>query len=332
MSSRSKAVQTTRTVVFALVVMVVLVSIPVMILIHFHWQASATAAMFSAMTCLIVGVQVGWRASFMYVVPGLTITEGFGALFPGNAWWAAILVGLTASVIGLSASRGLSNPLLMIPIALGFEVAQPPSVNVDIPVPLFIALVVLGTTVFGSTVIYLISRFRPAPKDLVKVSPTRARYFALVLGPFVALAAWVVVDLDLGHAGAWMILTILVIFKPFIQDGVKKAASRTVGTLAGFVVAIAVAQLTSSEWVFYVVGVTAMITCLTLVLMGRPYWQYAVALTIAIVMMEGATDLVDTAETRLAATLVGAVASLVVMGLLSPIAKRAAHKSGLSHY
>lgn len=332
MTSPVKTTKSTRKVAFAVILMVVIVTVPVGLLIHFQWQAAATAAVFGAVACLTVGILAGWRAAFIYVVPGLTIATGAAALFPSNAWWAALVLGVVASLVGLSAARGLNNVLLVIPIALGFEIADPPSVNVSIPIPLFVALVVLFTTVFGSTVVYLVSRHKPAPKDLVSVSKLRAQYFALVLGPFIALAAWCVVHFNLGHAGSWMILTILVIYKPFIQDGIKKAASRTVGTIGGFVVAIALAQVTTSEFVFYIVGVIAMVAALTFMLNGRPYWEYAVALTIAIVMMEGATNLVTTAETRLVATLLGAGASLVVMLLLRPFAIRATKTAGATHY
>ncbi|MDD2817337.1 MAG: FUSC family protein [Candidatus Nanopelagicales bacterium] len=332
MTKRSKAVETTRKVTFAVLLMVVIITVPVMVLIHFGWQAAGTAAMFGAMACLMVGVQAGWRASFIYVVPGMTIATACAAAFPGNAWWAALILGISAGFVAFSSRMGLNNALLIIPIALGFEFAQPPQIDVDLPAPVFVGLVVLGTTIFGSCVVYLVSRHNSAPKDLKRVSVKRSNYFALTLGPFVAIAAWVVVHFDLAHGGAWMILTILVIFQPFIQDGMKKAVSRTAGTLGGFLVAIIIAETTNSVTVYYLVGVLSMVLALTFMLIGRPYWQYAVALTMSIVMLEGATDLISTAETRLVATVAGAGASVFLMFLLRPLAVRSAREAGIEHY
>ena len=58
----------------------------------------------------------------------------------------------------------------------------------------------------------------------------------------------------------------------------------------------------------------------------------AIALTTAIVMIEGATDLVRTAETRLAATHIGVAVSMIVMLVLRPYAAKASRKYGQTHY
>jgi Fusaric acid resistance protein-like len=319
-------------VVFALVLVVVCVTAPVAIVLHFQWQGAATVSICASMACIVAGMQAGWRVAFWYVVIGLSACTFLAALFPGNPWWGALILGAVAYFVGRSAARGLSSALLMLPIALGFQIAQPPEVTVGIAEPVFLGLLVLATSIFSTAVVYFVSRARPTPSNLTPINAVRASYFALALGPFVAIATWLVVDLNLGHAGAWMILTILVIFKPFIQDGIQKAISRTFGTIGGFVIAMVVAQLSSSEIVFYVVGAAAMITALAVMLLGRPYWQYAIALTTAIVMIEGATDLVRTAETRLAATLIGAAASLIVMLVLRPYVAKASGKHGLTHY
>jgi hypothetical protein len=333
MTSGNKKALATKKVVVVVALMVVCATIPITVLVHFNWQAAATASVIAALATLIVGVQAGWRNAVLYVVPWMTVTAILGACFPGNPWWAALLVGSVSAVIALSAKKGMSSQLLIISIALGFEVAQPPVVTVAIPTPIFIGLVVLGSTLYSALVVYLATRSRPVPKTPGgDVSAKRAQYFALVLGPFVAIATWIVVHYNLGHAGAWMILTILVIFKPFIQDSIKKIFSRVVGTVGGFVIAITIAETTSSIWVYYVVGVISLIAAITFMLIGRPYWEYAAALTTGIVMMEGATDLVPTAETRLVATLSAAGASLVVMLLLRPVAARVSGKHGQSHY
>ena len=327
--SQSKAA---KKVIFALVLVVVCVTAPVAIVFHFQWQGAATVSVCAAMACIVSGIQAGWRVAFWCVVIGLSTCTFLAALFPGNPWWGAFVLGVVAYLVGRSAARGLSSALLMVPIALGFQIAQPPEVTVGIPEPLFLGLLVLVTAIFSTAVVFVVSRTRPTSNSLTPVTAVRASYFALALGPFVAIATWFVVDLNLGHAGAWMILTILVIFKPFIQDGIQKAASRTLGTIGGFVIAIVVAQFSSSEIVYYVVGAAAMITALAVVLLGHPYWQYAIALTTAIVMIEGATDLVRTAETRLAATLIGVAVSMIVMLVLRPYAAKASRKYGQTHY
>jgi uncharacterized membrane protein YccC len=145
------------------------------------------------------------------------------------------------------------------------------------------------------------------------------------------VATWFVVDLDLGHTGGWIILTILVVFQPSLGDGFRKAAHRAAGTVLGFVIAVLVGAVVTNSGMLYLIGTIFLMVAFILMLQARPYWLYATVLTPAIILLESAGTTVDqVAEERLGATLIGVavtVAVMLVLTALTPIAQRIEKKN-----
>jgi len=136
------------------------------------------------------------------------------------------------------------------------------------------------------------------------------------------MATWFVVDLDLGHTGGWIILTIVVVFQPSLGDGFRKAAHRAAGTVLGFVIAVLIGALVTNVGLLYLIGTVFLMIAFILMMQGRPYWLYATVLTPAIVLLESAGSTVDeVAEQRLGATLIGVTVTVLVMLALTPFTK-----------
>ncbi|MEI8082465.1 MAG: FUSC family protein, partial [Actinomycetes bacterium] len=136
-----------------------------------------------------------------------------------------------------------------------------------------------------------------------------------------------------GHAGAWLMLTIIVVLQPFVKDGFIKVIHRAAGTILGFIIAFGIASVTQIPVVLEVLGMVIMIGAIVIMITKRPYWEYATALTTAIVLLEGAnTSVIATDEMRLGATMVGCVAVLIVTAVVQPFAKHSSLKAGVTHY
>ena len=285
------------------------------------------------MSAFVAASMGGWKLALVIAAP-LAVASALVVQFASFAWAAAVILGLCAFGRGILGAKGLMGPLTMFPIALGFVLGEPPKSDVDLPAWLFVGLVMLGMALFSTLIAFIFHKFlAPTPKS-VPLEVRRARAFGLTSGILVGVAAWCVVQFNLGHSGAWMILTLIVVMQPYVQDGVKKVIQRIAGTWLGFVLAIGFGTITHSLGLLMAIGGASMILALVAMMSGkRPYWEYATLLTTAIVLMEGAnSSVLQTADDRLFATLAAGVAVLLVTLAFAPIAKRHAHLAGVEHY
>lgn len=322
---------TTKTILLVVTVMALAAFLPGFVITWIGWGGAAGYGTLAAVSCLIASASVNWRLGFA-LAPPLAIAAALATAFNGNPWLAAALMAVATFARGLTAAKGMSNALVMAPIALAFITAEPTTVRVSLPAWLAIGLAVLGAGLYASVFPYLLRKRLPKP-TLTPVSPSRARGFAVVSGAVVGIATWVVVHYDLGHGGAWLLLTLLVVLQPFVKDAFKKTAHRVLGTTVGFVIAFAIASVITWPAALYAIGVTATIGAVAMMLLHRPYWRYASFLTVAIVLLEGASSSVlDLDVVRLWATIAGSAIALAVTAIAAPIAKRRTLAAGGTHY
>lgn len=74
-----------------------------------------------------------------------------------------------------------------------------------------------------------------------------ARYFAVALGLLVGVAAYVAMQWLNSPAAWWMILTFFVVVQPYYTAASHRVVARVVGTLAGAVLAIVVAEFLKDQ-------------------------------------------------------------------------------------
>lgn len=317
----------------AVVALVIGVMLPAGVLGALGWSSVVSAGMLAGMAAYVTASMGGWKLALIVSGP-LAVAGALVVQFATSAWIAAVILGLAALGRGLLGAKGLLGPLTMFPITLGFVLGDPPTSEGGLPAWLFVGLVMLGVALFATLVAFAFHKLlAPAPK-MPPLDMPRARAFAITSAALVAIAAWCIVQFDLGHAGAWMILTLVVVLQPYVQDGVKKVVQRIVGTWLGFVLAIGFGTITHNAAVLVAIGGVSLVLALVALMSGkRPYWEYATLLTLAIVLMEGAsTSIVDTADQRLFATVVAGLAVLVVNLAFAPLAKKHARLSGAEHY
>ena len=144
----------------------------------------------------------------------------------------------------------------MVPIAAAFMVTQPPVVMVNdslVSNATVVALLIACSGGWGMLVTGTVMRkihfsaVDPTPPD-------HARILAIMLAIVVGGAAWFVTHLDLGHGGAWLLMTIIIVMRPGIRITFVTGAQRAFGTVIGFVIVIALSMVVNQPITMLVVG------------------------------------------------------------------------------
>lgn len=318
----TSAAQQAKTLVLGTILMVVVGLAPAIILGAVGWKDAVSVATLSGLAGFMAcNSGRGWRTGLGIAVP-FAVLAGLATWAAPNAWAAAIVLAAAAFLRGYGARFGLHNALMMSVVALGFFVVTPAHSNTALPASLLVGMVALGTLLWVTLVVFLL-RHQLKPQKLTPLQPVQMLSFSIVLALMVGVATWCIVHFDLGHTGGWIILTILIVFQPSLGAGFTKALGRAGGTVAGFVIAIAVGAVIPSGGFLYAAGAIFLILSSLFMLQGRPYWVFATFITAGIVLLESSGKSINTvAEERLGATLIGIAGTLLVMLALSPLAKR----------
>lgn len=247
---------------------------------------------------------------------------------------AALVMAATALLTGLACHWGRSKSLIIIPITVGFTICSPPAISSDRPIE---ALVLGGASLlaalWGTGVGWFLGRSLPKTPPQREGWP-RTLAYAGVLALLTGIAAGISVAIDWGHAGGWFILTVVVVFQPYIQDSFRRTGARAAGTVVGVVIAYVVHLLLPWSTVEVLVGIVLMVAAVLVIMNPKnPYWVFTALLTPGIVLLSGSSsDFANVAAARLLATLAGAGLAFVAALLLAPIYSAGAKKHGHDHY
>jgi hypothetical protein len=311
-----------RTLALDVAIMVVAGFAPAIAMGLLGWSSGVSVAILSGLAVFIACIGGnGWRTGLIISLP-FALLAGLTQWSATDPVWAASVLAFAAFMRGLAARVGMHDALIMTVISLGFIAASPAQPISSLTGPIYVALVTLGAALWATLVMFVLRRrLHARPHD--GLDPQRVMAFSFMLALLVGVATWVVVALDLGHTGGWIILTILVVFQPSLGAGFAKAVHRALGTVLGFFVAIVIGLLVPSGPLVYLMGTAFLMAAFMLMLQGRPYWLYATVLTPAIVLLESAGSTVErVAEERIVATLIGVAATLIVILAIAPFSTR----------
>jgi hypothetical protein len=314
-----------------LAIALVLAMIPGLVLMALGYGDGSTLTVFAAVAGLIACVTAGWRVAAL-AVTGLAVATAVVMPLAEVPWAAATVLAAVSAIVAYSSRRGIASGLMLVPIALAFTVTDPPLDTLDYPQrALVAALAVLGAGVFAVVATRLLVHQQLPAGDCV--SQGRAALYAAIIAVLVWLATWIVILNDLGLAGAWSVMTILLVVQPYLQDGWQIAMHRAVGTLVGFAIALSFVVVSGLPVIIYASGGVFLYLAMMFKFSARPYWQYAALVTPAVVLLEGASGSLDVlAWQRLVATVVAVLASLVVMLLARPLYLAGARRHDLERW
>ncbi len=311
------------------VLTMILATVPPAIALSFvDWRTVAGVAYLGSLAAYLAASIANWRVGLWLALP-LAVASGLAVQFAHNPWLAAILLAIWAGARGFSDAWGLSGALTLAVISVGFIVAAPPTPHSSISNALFVGLIILAVALWATLIACLMKKHNMPAQPPKPLDRKRAYGFGVTLGVLVGIATWFIVDLKLGHPGGWIILTLVIVLQPYARDGVTKGVQRSAGTILGFFVAAGIASLIKSPGILLAIGMVVMVIAMVPMLTGKPYWQFAFGLTVAVVLFSGADASVQTADyERLGATLIGVLAAIIVSLISIPFSKAYSEKIG----
>lgn len=315
----------------AVLVLVVIAFLPGLILGLTVGANAGMAAAFGSLGVLTLSFMAGPRAVLASAIP-YGIAAALVVLAADQPLLAFVVMGVAAGVAAWTARFGLAGAFSLIPIMLGFLLAQPPTMLANDGALLIGLFVTVGAAWMG--VVSWALRKRVHVPSLSPYPPARSLFYAVVLGLVVGAASAVIVANQWGHGGAWFVMTLIIVVQPYMQDSWRKALERGLGTVLGIIITVVAAALIPWAWLAYVAAVIFIFLALRLRLEpNRPYWQYVTLLTPSVVLLEGeSTSVVDLAGTRLLATFGAVAIGMLLVIALKPFLKPLSQRAGAEKF
>jgi hypothetical protein len=321
------AVSGARKSILGIAAVIVVIVLPGLLLVVAGRDDIASVSALAAVAGVMPALMVNGRVAVGTAV-GVGLASALAVPVAHNPWGAALLMALAAGATGLTARIGASRAVVMAPISLAFLIAEPPIAASGDPVPgLLVGAVALVSALWGALAVAVLRKGHSAlpPSHSSRI---RTVAFALVLAVSVGGATWLLVDLDLGHGGAWFVMTLLIVLQPYLKDAWSRTLQRAAGTVVGFVIAMVIYALLDLPVVMYVLAAAFMtLAMVALVVQHRPYWQYVALLTPAVVLLEGSSgSVMDTALQRVGFTLLAAAIAVVIEVVLGAVLRGLAER------
>ncbi|MGA1146795.1 MAG: FUSC family protein [Candidatus Nanopelagicales bacterium] len=301
--------------------LVALLSIPALIAQQMWLPGSAGIFLLGSVPSAIAVVLIGPRRGLQIAVAA-AVGGALAAGFAGNAWVGAAIIAGLAGYGGYSARYGNESPILLVPVVIAFIVISPPDLATRDGYTLggfeYAAVVGVSLLIGGVWVailgLVLTRKMERAKNDPVERSV--AIGYGIALAASTGIATFVAAYYSPGSTGAWVVLTILLVMKPRPTDMWRTARHRVGGTLVGAAIAavlvIAMDQIGISRVTWSgLLGAVFLILALG-VLRVRPYWQFVMLLTPAIILLKSSgDDTLNLDALRVVMTIIGTVIALL---------------------
>lgn len=252
----------------------------------------------------------------------------------GNAVLAGLTMAVVALITGLGCHWGRSKNLMLVPITVGFVICVPPSLGDGQPInALALGAATLVAALWGTLAGSLLGRRSPKPPHKPEVW-ARTWSFAIVLAILTGVAAGISVGVSWGHAGAWFIMTVVLVFQPYLQDAFQRTWQRGAGTVIGVILAFLIHLVVPWSTAELILGEALLIGSILVMSTGKyPYWFFTSLITPAIVLLAGSSgNFVATDGARLLATFAGVGLAFIAELLLAPLYRSSAKKHHLERF
>lgn len=324
-----------------------LLLLPGILIEIFLVSGAATVVLFAALP-VAAAYFGGATNSTTGIVVLMVVTGSLARFFNQEPVPSALLIAVVGFIIGMSARRGASSPIVIVGISLSFLVINPPPLGqteltafADVsPVIITAVLLTLGG-LWARLMIALVHKWIPPipetpPRDLYSLIP-----YALALAISTGVSTYLVLLYAPNGVGAWLVLTIFVVLKNDTDKTITRTKGRIIGTLAGAALAYVVIEILQAlnwqESLVQLLFATMFIGAAMSYFVPGPYWKFVFLLTPGVVLMDSntASNQVDIDIWRVIYTLAGIGLAIITAVIVHQVTQRTTHRGkvtpGQSH-
>jgi Fusaric acid resistance protein-like len=279
---------------------------------------------------LVIATQLGWRQALLGAA-GLTLLVIPAVLSQGNAVALTGLMAGTALAMGFTARWQLQPTYWLMVVSLCVLISNPSNSvalrGSDLPRLLMGLALCCGLSIAAQATL-LAADGGSRPGELtVHHSWRRCLAYGLLLTSTTVVTTLLALGDHWHMRGLWLMVTPFLVLRPFVRDAWKVALHRSLGTLAGVLLVMALAGVLPQALPLQVPAVLlATLTVLIVSRRGHPALML-MALTATIVLFDSSrANLLNIADERVQATALGIAISLTVMALAHPIEQRLARR------
>lgn len=276
---------------------------------------------------LVICIRLSWRQALV-AVGGLAALAVPAVLSQNDPLPATAVIMVAALALGLSARRQLQPVYWLMMVSVCLLITQstlPAAASASQLTALVIAVLTSGGLTILLHSVLLGSRAGRQGQAVPAVAHSWRR--CLAYGLLLASTALITTPIAVLHHwhtnGLWLILTPFLVLKPFIRDSWRVALHRSLGTLAGVALVIALARILPHSLPIQIPAVAmAVITATIAARHGHPALMVTAFTATIVVFNSNPSDLPLMADHRLQACGIGIAISLGVMALAHPIEQR----------
>jgi hypothetical protein len=278
----------------------------------------------ASLATVVICARLGWRQALLGVV-GLALLTIPAALSQGDPLLAVVVMMFTAFGLGLSARWQLQQVYWLMVVSLVLLITNSPFSSL----PNALDLVRLGVAVLISGTLAILLQIRLVPRDRAKVAPAlfpvahswrRSAAYGALLATTTLVSTAIALHQHWRVSGLWLILVPFLVLRPFVRDAWKVALHRSLGTVAGVVLVVALAAALPPGLPLQVPAILlGAVTALIAIRHGHPALMIT-ALTATIVLFNSnSSDLILMDDKRLEANVLGVAIALASMAIAQPI-------------
>ena len=270
----------------------------------------------------------------LFAAAVVSVGGGLAVAVSGDPVLSGLTMAAVALIIGIGCRWGRSKNLMLVPITVGFIICLPPSLGDGRMLDgVILGAACLAAALWGTAAGWFLGRSIPKPKHSTEAW-ARTWSFAIVLAILTGVAAGISVGIDWGHAGAWFIMTVVLVFQPYLQDAYQRTWQRGAGTVVGVLLGFLIHLVVPWPTAELILGEVLLIVSILVISSGKyPYWFFTSLITPAIVLLAGNSgNFLETDGARLVATFAGVGLAFLAELALTPFYRAKAKKLGHAHF
>jgi hypothetical protein len=272
---------------------------------------------------LVATYRLGWRWGMASAL-ALTVLTTLAVVSQGQPAAAIPLMAISSLALGLTARWQIQSLLVLLMLTQCFVVAESPVPLHVTEVLAFTGLLALLTTATATATAWAerLGGCLPAP-TVVNHSWKRSLAYGLLLGGTTAITSAIALLGHWGLMGGWLMLTPLMVMRPYAHDSWTRSLHRALGTLMGVGLVHLVALVAPGATAL---PVGAVAFSAATVLAAVKHWHYMLFvafLSAAVVLFDSSeASILALAQERLEATLLGIGIALATMALAQALLRQ----------